>query len=269
MPQTVFITGSSTGIGRDTAQHFHAKGWNVVATMRTPSKSADWAKDSDRMQVLRLDVTVPDTITAARDAAVARFGRIDVVVNNAGYGLVGPFEASTHEQVARQIETNVYGVMHVCRAIVPHFREQRAGILINVASVGGRVTFPIYSVYNATKWAVEGFSESLQHELLAFGVRVKIIEPGPIKTDFYDRSMDVMSKPGLTAYDTYVRRVMAIMQKAGATAPGGGLVAKVIYRAATDGSHRLRYSANSALLLTARKLLPDRVFNFLVRLAVG
>jgi NAD(P)-dependent dehydrogenase (short-subunit alcohol dehydrogenase family) len=268
MPLTVFITGASTGIGRDTAKLFHAQGWNVVATMRTPEKAADWARDGERMQVLTLDVTKPETIIAARDAAIARFGRIDVIVNNAGYGLVGPFEASTHEQVARQIETNVYGVMHVCRALLPHLREQRSGLIINVASMGGRITFPLYSVYHATKWAVEGFSESLQHELREFGVRVKIIEPGPIKTDFYDRSMDLMTRAGLTAYDRYVARVMPNMQKAGETAPDGTLVARVILAAATDGSTKLRYSANSAMILTLRKLLPDRLFNAVVRRAV-
>jgi NAD(P)-dependent dehydrogenase (short-subunit alcohol dehydrogenase family) len=268
MTQTVFITGASTGIGRDTAQLFHNKGWNVVATMRTPSKAGAWATDGERMLVLPLDVTDPASIDAARDAAIARFARIDVVVNNAGYGLVGPFEASTHEQVARQIETNVYGVMHVTRALLPHLRESRSSVLINVASMGGRITFPLYSVYHATKWAVEGFTESLQHELRAFGVRVKIIEPGPIKTDFYDRSMDLVTKPGLTAYDSYVARVMPNMQKAGATAPGGSLVAGVIFRAATDGSSRLRYSANATPILILRKLLPDRLFNAIVRLAV-
>lgn len=268
MPNTVLITGASTGIGRDTAKLFHANGWNVVATMRTPEKAADWAVDGERMLVQRLDVTDPDSIALARDNAVARFGRIDVVVNNAGYGLVGPFEATEHAQVARQIETNVYGVMHVTRAMLPLLRAQRSGVLINVASMGGRITFPLYSVYHATKWAVEGFTESLQHELRQFGVRVKIIEPGPIKTDFYDRSMDVVSRPDLSMYDRYVTRTMAKMQRAGAEAPDGTLVARVIYRAGTDGSSRLRYSANATMILTLRKLLPDRWFNAIVRAAV-
>jgi NAD(P)-dependent dehydrogenase (short-subunit alcohol dehydrogenase family) len=268
MPQTVFITGASSGIGRHTAQLFHAVGWNVVATMRTPANAADWARDGDRMLVTPLDVTRIESIEAARDAAVARFGTIQVVVNNAGYGLVGPFEASTHAQIQRQIDTNVFGVMHVTRALLPHLREQRAGTIINVASVGGRITFPLYSLYHATKWAVEGFSESLQHELRPFGVRVKIIEPGPIKTDFYDRSIDIMSTPGLTAYDHYVARVMPNLNRAGATAPDGSLVAKVILRAATDNSNKLRYSANAAPLLALRKVLPDSLFNALIRMVV-
>jgi NAD(P)-dependent dehydrogenase (short-subunit alcohol dehydrogenase family) len=268
MPKTVFITGASTGIGRDTARLFHANGWNVVATMRTPQKAAEWATEGARMLLQRVDVTDATTIEAARDAAVARFGRIDVVVNNAGYGLVGPFEATDQAQVARQIETNVYGVMQVTRAMLPHLRAQQGGVLINVASMGGRITFPLYSVYHATKWAVEGFSESLQHEVRPFGIRVKIIEPGPIKTDFYDRSMDLVRKPELTAYDGYVARTMPKMQKAGATAPDGTLVARAIYRAATDGSSRLRYSPNAGMILALRKLLPDGLFNAVVRAAV-
>ena len=143
-------------------------------------------------------------------------------MNNAGYGTVGPFEASTPEQVERQVATNVTGLMNVTREVLPHFREWRRGVIINVSSVGGRVTFPFYSVYHATKWAVEGFSEALVYELEPFHIRVKIIEQGPIKTDFYYRSLDVMTRPGLTAYDELLARAMPTMQKVGADAPGPG-----------------------------------------------
>src|SRR5262249_25648147 len=155
----------------------------------TPERAGDLFK-LPNVACLRLDVTDTETITQAVKDAVARFGSIDVLVNNAGYGLVGPFEASTKENIERQFNTNLFGLMETTRAILPHFREKRNGVLINVASMGGRITFPLYSLYHATKWAVEGYSESLQHELLPFNIRVKIIEPGPIKTDFYDRSMD-------------------------------------------------------------------------------
>ena len=197
--------------------------------------------------------------------AIARFGAIDVLVNNAGYGTVGPFEASTPEQVDRQFATNVSGLMNVTRAFLPHFRERRRGVIVNVASMGGRITFPLYSVYHATKWAVEGFSEALVYELEPFGIRVKIIEPGPIRTDFYDRSQDVMSKPGLTAYDEFVARAMPQMQKSGAEAPGPEVVARTIFRTATDGRRRLRYPANSASILLLRRLLPTSVFMGIVK----
>lgn len=264
MPKKILITGSSSGIGKATALHFAAQGWNVVATMRTPEKAGDWAQQSN-ITLMRLDVLDDASIQQAINDTLSKFGKLDAVVNNAGYGLVGPFEASTHEQIQRQFDTNVFGLMNVCRAVLPHFREQRGGTIINVASAGGRVTFPIYSLYNSTKWAVEGFSESLQYELLPFNIRVKIIEPGAIKTDFYDRSPEVMSKPGLTAYDAYAQRVMKNMNHYGQTAPGPEKVAAVIYQAATDGSRKLRYQVNSAPLLAMRRLLPMAAFQAIVQ----
>ena len=264
MANTVLITGSSSGIGRATAEYFQAKGWNVAATMRKPDQAGDWIRGTNIVG-LPLDVTQPQSIRAAVDQAISRFGAIDVLVNNAGYGLVGPFEASTSEQVERQFSTNVIGLMNTTREVIPHFRERRRGTIINVSSMGGRVTFPLYSVYHATKWAVEGFSEALLYELEPLGIRIKIIEPGAIKTDFYDRSMDVMHKPGLTAYDGFVAKAMPNMQRAGETAPGPELVAKTIFKAATDGSSRLRYPVNAQAVLALRKLLPVRAFIAVIR----
>jgi NAD(P)-dependent dehydrogenase (short-subunit alcohol dehydrogenase family) len=264
MPKTAFITGSSSGIGQATALYFQRQGWNVAATMRDPEKAGAWVNQSGTIG-LRLDVTDIDSIRSACGEAISRFGAIDVLVNNAGYGLVGPFEASTLQQVERQIATNVTGLMNVTREIIPHFRQRRDGLIINVSSVGGRLTFPLYSVYHATKWAVEGFSEALVYELKPFNVRVKIIEPGPIKTDFYDRSIDLMTKPGLTAYDDFVNKAMSVMQRAGAKAPGPQIVAKAIFKAATDGSRRLRYPVNSRAILMLRRLLPTRLFMAIVR----
>jgi short-subunit dehydrogenase len=264
MTKTVFITGASSGIGKASAQYFQTKGWNVAATMRNPEKAGAWINQATTIS-LRLDVNDIASIRAAMKETIARFGAIDVLVNNAGYGLVGPFEASTPEQTERQISTNVVGVMNVTREFIPHFRERCDGVIINVSSMGGRLTFPLYSIYHATKWAVEGFSEALVYELEPFNVRVKIIEPGPIKTDFYDRSMDLMAKPGLTAYDDFVGKAMPIMQEAGATAPGPEAVAKTIFKAATDGSRRLRYPVNSRAILMLRRLLPTRLFMAIIR----
>jgi NAD(P)-dependent dehydrogenase (short-subunit alcohol dehydrogenase family) len=267
MSKTILITGSSSGIGKATALYFAQQGWNVVATMRTPEKAGDWAKQSN-ITLLRLDVLDEASIQQAINDTISKFSKLDTVVNNAGYGLVGPFEASNNEQIQRQFDTNVFGLMNVCRAVIPHFREQRDGTIINVASMGGRLTFPLYSLYHGTKWAVEGFSESLQFELSPFNIRVKIIEPGAIKTDFYDRSMDVMTRPGLTAYDAYVNKAMPNMNKFGETAPGPEKVAAVIYQAATDGSGKLRYQVNSAPLLALRRLLPLSLFQNIVRKVV-
>lgn len=268
MEKVILITGASTGIGRETVKLFQAKNWKVAATMRRPEEHEDLQHIVD-VECIRLDVTDIDSIKSAIAATLEKFGRIDAVVNNAGYGVVGAFETTTLEQVDRQIQTNVTGLMNVCREIIPYFREQKRGYIVNIASVGGRITFPLYSVYHATKWAVEGFSESLQHELDQFQIRVKIIEPGPIKSDFYDRSAVFAEKEGLHAYDAFVDKVLPNMQKAGSEAPDGSVVAQTIYDAVTDGSKRLRYPVNTKGMLFARRFLPDSIFNRLIRAVIA
>jgi short-subunit dehydrogenase len=267
MEKVVLITGASTGIGNETAKLFQSKNWKVAATMRSPEKAEDLHNIVD-IECIALDVTDPDSVREGIQTALDKFGRIDAVVNNAGFAVVGPFEAASDEQIERQFQTNVFGVMFVCREILPIFREQKRGVIVNVASMGGRVTFPLYSLYNATKWAVEGFSEALQYEVREFNIKVKIIEPGPIKTDFYTRSMSISKKEGLTAYDNFVARTMPNLQKAGENAPDGRIVAETIYDAATDDSWKMRYPVNSRAILAARRLLPDSLFLPIVRRAV-
>ena len=265
MTKTVLITGASTGIGYATALLFFQRGWNVVATMRSPETATDLA-NLPTMRCLRIDVTDATSITAAVAQTIAEFGAIDVLINNAGYALMGAFEACTPEQIERQFATNVFGLMAVTRAVLPHFRDRQAGVIVNIASIGGRMAFPIYSLYHSTKWAVEGFSDALQYELAPFNIRVKIVEPGPIKTDFYARSPDIATQPDLTAYDAFVAKVLPKMNQAGANGSPPSSVAEVIYRAATDDSRRLRYPAggNASVLLTLRHWLPDRWFQQLI-----
>jgi NAD(P)-dependent dehydrogenase (short-subunit alcohol dehydrogenase family) len=265
LSKTIFITGSSSGIGAASVKLFHSRGWNVVATMRSPDKTKQF-DDMQNVLVVRLDVTDPASIAAAVAQALERFGVIDVLVNNAGYGMVGAFEASTEMAVERQFATNVFGLMNVTRAVLPTMREHGGGAIINVSSVGGQITFPLYSVYHATKFAVEGFSESLRYELNEFGIKIKLVEPGPIKTDFYDRSQHLTVKPGLDAYDSFIGRTLPTMQLEGQGAPGPELVAKTIFKAATDSSKRLRYSVNAAGILALRKLLPDVVAFAIVKM---
>ena len=200
--KTVFITGSSSGIGKATALYFAERGWNVAATMRTPSSDHDLAKIKN-IKLFRLDVTNEESIDAAFVSALAEFGQIDVVVNNAGYGAIGIFEKATTDQVKKQFDTNLFGVMNVIRLILPYFRKRRQGTIINVSSMGGLITFPIYSLYHGTKWAIEGFSEALLFELRPFNIKVKLVEPGAIKTDFYNRSQELFNKAGLEEYDEY------------------------------------------------------------------
>jgi NAD(P)-dependent dehydrogenase (short-subunit alcohol dehydrogenase family) len=269
MAKTVLITGASTGIGYATAQLFQQKGWNVVATMRSPEKATALAV-LPNVLCLRLDVTDLESIQQAVEMALQQFGAIDVLVNNAGYSLVGAFEAYSPEQIERQFATNVFGLMAVTRAILPHFRQRQSGVLVNVASIGGRLALPIYSLYHASKWAVEGFSDSLQYELEPFKIRVKIVEPGPIKTDFYSRSADVAKIPGLTAYDAFVEKVLPNLNNAGENGSPPEKTAEVIYQAATDGKRQLRYPAggNAGVLLLLRKLVPDWLFSTIVRSTV-
>ena len=199
MPKTMLITGASSGIGRATARLFADKGWNVVATMRDPAKGADLA--SGTVAVTRLDVQDGETIEAAVDLALARFGSIDLLVNNAGYGQLGLFEAMSEEKIEEQFAVNVFGVMDVTRAVLPHMRKAKGGTIINISSGAGLFTLPMSSLYNASKFALEGFSESLSYELASQNITVKLVEPhgGVNETEFGARSgAGVAIDPSLT-----------------------------------------------------------------------
>ena len=236
--------------------------------MRKPSDNADLA--SGRVRILELDVTNPATIRPAVDQALQAFGQVDVLVNNAGYGAFGPLEAATNEQIERQYATNVTGLMYVTREFLPHFRERKSGTIINISSVGGRATFPFYSLYHGSKWAVEGFSESLNFELQPFGIRVKLVEPGSIKTDFITRSLDVLKKDGVNVYDDFVKRVTDAWNAA-RNASSPEMVADVIYQAATDGTDQLRYIAgdDAKMVLDARSKISQEDYYALIRQRLG
>lgn len=262
--KTVLITGASSGIGRATAEYFAERGWMVAATMRRPEES-DLASKSDRIGLFALDVTDPASVERAVAEVIAGFGHIDVIVNNAGYGLIGPFEAQTDAQIRRQFETNLFGAMNVIRAVLPHMRERRSGRIINVGSAAGRMTLPLYSMYSATKWALDGFSEGLWLELRQFNIKVKIIEPGMIKTDFFDRSRDVASKPGLTDYDTFIGNVLPNLTAWEETGAEPVVVARSIWRAAAGRWWRLRYQPNGKLAVWPRGWIPGHLYVRVVR----
>lgn len=267
MAQTVLITGASTGIGKATALFFHHNGWNVVATMRDPDSvqtKDDWFPSGERFLPLSLDVTQPDSIERALQVSLSRYESVECIVNNAGYGLVGVFESTSPSDIEKQFHTNVFGTMNLIRALLPHYRQRGQGTIINISSVGGQVTFPYYSCYHSTKWAVEGFSESLQFELRPLNIKVKLIEPGPIKTDFYDRSMTVANDSSLTEYQALFQQTFPKMQNSGERAPGPELVAQTIYQAATDKSWKMRYPVNASQLLWLRKLVPEWVFRKII-----
>jgi NADP-dependent 3-hydroxy acid dehydrogenase YdfG len=240
MKKTILITGSSSGIGKATAKHFFQKGWNVAATMRKPEDEKD-IKESCSMKLYALDVQDEDSIRTTIEKVVSDFGEIDVVLNNAGYAAKGPFEVASKVQIKRQFDVNVFGLMAVIQCTLPHFRQKKSGTIINVSSIAGRLTIPLYSLYHGTKWAVEGFSESLAYELAQFGIKVKIIEPGTIKTDFTGRSEDTLKKEGFDSYESFINNCNEQFAKFIAKAADPKLVAQTIYKAANDTSNRMRY----------------------------
>ena len=234
--------------------------------MRRPEDAADLAS-LPGVAVLPLDVTSEESVESAVGAVVTRFGRLDAVVNNAGYGVDGVFEGADDASIRRQFETNVFGLMRVTRAAIPVMRRQGSGTIVQVSSMGGRVTFPLYSIYHATKWAVEGFSESLAFELRPFGIRMRLVEPGAIRTDFYGRSREQVATPDGCGYDEFVARCEGISMAAGREAVSGPeVVADMIIRAITDRSWRLRYPVASPapMLMMLRKLLPEAWFLWLI-----
>ncbi len=259
MPQTILITGASSGIGRVTAEHFAAQGWNVIATMRRPEAETALT-DLPNVLVTRLDVTDPASITAAVAAGIDRFGAIDALLNNAGYGAYGPLEAFPMENIRRQFDTNVIGLLAVTQAVLPHMRAQASGVIVNISSIGGQMTFPLGALYHGTKFAVEGISEAMSYEMEAIGVRMKIVQPGLIATDFGGRSFDFTNDESMAEYQGIVGALFAGWS--GMTGSPAQVVADVIWQAVTDGSDQLRYRAgdDAHALLDQRKAADDATF---------
>ena len=267
MKQTVFITGASSGFGRETVKLFHQKGWNVVATMRTPDGAFDGLND---VLVTRLDVTDGASIAAAVAAAVARFGGIDVLVNNAGYGTLGALEVASEAVIRKQFEVNFFGLIEVVKAVLPGMRARKSGVIINVSSIGGKVTFPFSTLYHAAKFAVEGLTESLQYEVNPLGIRLKLVEPSGYKTDFVGRSMDTFGAGGLADYQVRYDKFAGMLDQ-WPLSENIGEVAEAIFAAATDGSEQLRYPVgNEALpLLETRRQLSDVEFKKMMVAQLG
>lgn len=238
----VLITGCSSGYGLETARHFHAQGWTVIATMRNPHDELFPA--SDRLRVLPLDVTKSQSIATAIEAA----GPIDVLVNNAGIGVVGAFEATPMDHIRKVFETNTFGVMAMAQAVIPQMRERQSGVIVNVTSSVTLVSMPLAAAYTASKQAVEGFTGSLAHELAAFGVRVKLVVPGYAPTTRFAENTDIpVSDLIPEAYADYARPIFAAFANPPLTTREGD-VAEAIWLAATDGSSRLHYPAGADAL---------------------
>lgn len=255
--KTIFITGASTGLGKATAKLFQSNGWNVIATMRTPESETELSQ-LDNVTVLPLDVTNLEQIQSTVKKAL-EISDIDLVFNNAGYGLIGPLEALNDDQIVKQLNTNLLGVIRVTQAFIPYFREKRKGMFITTTSIGGLIAFPLGSTYHATKWALEGWSESLAFELNKFGIDVKTVSPGGIKTDFVSRSLDMATQP---EYQEMVDKLFSSFEGMMEVASEPVQIAEVVYEAATDGKSKLRYVAGEdANTLYAQRLeLGDEAF---------
>ena len=245
--KTVLITGCSSGYGLETARYFHAQGWSVIATMRTPR--ADVLPRSERIRVLSLDVTKAESIASVIEAS----GPIDVLVNNAGIGLFGAFEVTPMATTREVFETNTFGTIAMTQAVLPAFRARRTGVIVNVTSSATLAPMPLVAVYTASKAAIEGFTASLAHELEAFDVRVKLVEPGYAPTTRFAHNGGARME-GLIpeAYAPFAQRVFAAFTQTSAVTKELD-VAEAVWLAANDTSDRLRYAAGAdAVALASR-----------------
>ncbi|PWJ57853.1 NADP-dependent 3-hydroxy acid dehydrogenase YdfG [Dyadobacter jejuensis] len=240
MKNTVFITGASSGLGKATAKLFQQNGWNIIAAMRAPENETELYL-LENVLLVQLDVTNPLQIKEAIAKGTEKFGSLDVLINSAGYGLMGVFESSSPEQIQKQFDVNVFGLMNVTKAVLPIMRAQKKGTIINISSFGGVTAGPFASLYNSSKFAVEGFSEALHFEVSVFGINVKIVEPGSIATNF--RNSLEMIKNEIEDYNVALSAFIPKFTKRTEHLPKANAeqVAETILVAATDQFSKLRY----------------------------
>ena len=269
--KAVLITGCSTGIGRATAERLASRGWNVYATARNAQSIADLA--SRGCKTLALDVCDEASMRAAVEAVQLAEGAVGVLINNAGYGLEGAFEEVPMTDIRRQFETNVFGLIAMTKLVLPAMRRQRWGRIVNLSSMGGKLTFPGGSYYHATKHAVEALSDALRFEVKGFGIDVIVIEPGPIKMRFGDTAVGSIAAPKDSPYAAF----NAVLEKQIREAYEGGpmarfaappdAVAAVIEAAIASAHPKTRYKVTLAarVLMGLRRVLPDRAFDAFLR----
>lgn len=258
------ITGASSGFGLLSALELAGRGYTVVAGMRDLARKEELLQKARGLQLeqllhcIALDVTNESQIAQAVAAVRAEYGRIDVLVNNAGYAVGGFVEEVPLAEWRRQLETNFFGLVAMTQAVLPAMREHRSGLIINVSSVSGRSGFPGYGPYAASKFAVEGFSESLRHEMSGWGVKVVLVEPGSFKTPIWNKGLQNMhARPG-SPYKEQLDAILAYSRRSAETAPDPIGVARLIGRIADMRSPRMRYTIGqgSRLLLWSKALLP-------------
>ena len=240
MNKTVLITGSNSGIGKLTAELFAKNNWHVLATMRSKEKAGALANKKN-VRIYELDVTNSESLDRSKKEILRDFEKVDVIVNNAGFGVYGAFEEATESEIDQQWGVNVKGLMMVTKKWLPHFRENNQGLFINISSVSGIASYPLATLYISSKWAVEGFSESLAYELAPFHIKVKLVEPGGFRTNFQTSSITWTNDASISAYRDKVNALRASRDGRWKNMPEPFPVAEKILEAANDPSDRLRY----------------------------
>lgn len=246
--KTIFITGASAGLGKATAKLFQAKGWRVIATMRQPEKETE-LNQLDNIVLLPMDVTNAEQVTATVQR-ILQSEEVDVVFNNAGYGLIGPMESYTEEQIIKQFDTNVFGVFRVTRAFIPYFKARKKGLFLTTTSICGIASTPLSSVYCASKWALEGWSEGMSYDLAQLGIGIKTIAPGGIKSN-YMNVMEVVEDPAYNSLNAKMSEGFSDGTLMQFTDPE--VIAGVVFEAATDGRDQVRYLAGADAVKTNQK----------------
>lgn len=268
--KSIVITGSSSGLGKATAKLFAERGWRVAATMRKPEKETE-LNQIENVSLYALDVSDTTSINTAAQQIINDFGHVDALVNNAGYGSYGILEVTPEEKMRRQFDVNVIGMLLVIQAFLPNMRENGSGVIVNVSSVGGKFAYPLGTLYHGSKFAVEGMSEALSYELSTVGIKVKIVEPGGIKSNFGTSSFDLNVEGSPDPYRPLVDRAVAAIE---ASAGGGSepsVIAEVVYQSVTDESDQLRYPAGPGIegFLDTRKQMTDTEFMAMIRKQSG
>lgn len=272
------VTGSSTGIGFETSLTLARNGFHTYATMRTLEASrgseqiTDIAKRENLpLQVIQLDVDNDKSVSDAINTIVKDNGRIDIVINNAGYALAGPFEETSNEEIRAQFETNFFGAVRIMQAAIPIMREQRSGKIVNITSMGGRIAVPLDSIYHGTKFALEGLSECLQYELEPFGINIILIEPGAVGSSFW-KNLKIASKTTSpdnidSPYKQIVNNVSESFKQMEQNTIHPSEVAKVILQAVLSDNPDFRYvvGKDAAAILEARRNMFDREFQLFMK----
>ena len=267
--RVALVTGASSGIGEQAALGLHKAGFEVYAVARRFERMA--ALQATGVHTFTMDVTDDASMVAGVERVIGETGRIDVLVNNAGYGSYGAVEDVPIDEARRQFEVNVFGLARLCQLVIPHMRERQSGRIINISSIGGKFYEPLGAWYHATKFAVEGFSDSLRIELAPFGIDVVIIEPGPIRTEWNEISRESLTETSRGgAFEEMAGNVRQVLERADTSklmSSPPDVVARKIVKAATAGNPRARYPVgrNAGTILRARRLLPDRAFDAVVK----